>query len=201
MSAALKHSRHMTVDEFLAWNPPDRLRWQLVDGEPQAMAPANETHARILGEISWLIGSHLFARNSPCVILGAPGVRPRVRAKSNVRIPDLAVTCAPPSADTPLTETPILAIEILSPSNENETWANVWAYTTIPSIQEILVIRQDAIGVELLRRRADGSWPEDPEGLEQGPLHLASIDFTCAVEAVYRTTHLARGGVPRADVG
>ncbi len=193
MSAALKHPPRMTVAEFLAWNPPDGLRWQLVDGEPQAMAPASETHGRIMIETSRLIANHLVSRDSPCVVVGAPGVRPRVRAKSNVRIPDLAVTCAPARADAALTEAPILAIEILSPSNENETWANVWAYTTIPSIQEILVIRQDAIGVELLRRRPDGSWPEDPDSIEQGPLHLASIDFTCAVEAVYRTTHL-RGG-------
>jgi len=34
----------MTVAEFLAWNPPSARLWQLVDGEPQAMAPANRTH-------------------------------------------------------------------------------------------------------------------------------------------------------------
>jgi hypothetical protein len=28
---------------------------------------------------------------------------------------------------------PVLLIEILSPSNQAETWANVWAYATIPS--------------------------------------------------------------------
>jgi Uma2 family endonuclease len=192
MSAALKPPAHMSAEEFLVWNPPDGRMWQLVDGAPQAMAPASEVHARILGEIGGLIRNHLLARNSPCVVLGAPGVRPQVRSRSNVRIPDLAVTCSPPRAGVALTVAPIIAVEILSPSNEQETWANVWAYTTIPSVLEILVVRQDVIGVELLRRRADGSWPDDPDSIARGKLMLASIDFTCDVAAFYRTTHLAR---------
>ena len=36
---------------------------------------------------------------------------------------------------------PVLLIEILSPSYQAETWANVWAYATIPSVQEILVLK------------------------------------------------------------
>jgi hypothetical protein len=33
----------MDVAEFLAWDAPGNGRWQLVDGEPQSMAPANRT--------------------------------------------------------------------------------------------------------------------------------------------------------------
>jgi hypothetical protein len=38
----------MTLDEFLAWDPSDQTgcTWQLIDGEPVAMAPGSETHAR-----------------------------------------------------------------------------------------------------------------------------------------------------------
>lgn len=42
----------MTVAEFLAWNPPEGQAWQLVDGEPQAMAPASRTHGTIQGELA-----------------------------------------------------------------------------------------------------------------------------------------------------
>ncbi len=192
MSAALKPPTHMTVAEFLVWDPPDGRMWQLVDGEPRAMAPASETHSLIQAEVARLVGNHLVASFSPCAVMTAPGVRPRVRASSNVRIPDLAVTCAARRAAAALTQAPILAIEIISPSNEQETWASVWAYTTIPSMREILVIRQDVIGAELLRRRPDGAWPEDPDGIARGPLTLASIEFTADIAAFYRTTHLVR---------
>lgn len=35
---------------------------------------------------------------------------------------------------------PVLLMEILSPSDAQQTWANVWAYATIPSVTEILVV-------------------------------------------------------------
>ena len=30
---------------------------------------------------------------------------------------------------------PVLMVEILSPTNKTETWTNVWAYTTIPTVR------------------------------------------------------------------
>jgi hypothetical protein len=33
-------------------------------------------------------------------------------------------------------------------------------------VQEILVVQSTRIGVELLRRRPDRSWPEEPEGTD-----------------------------------
>jgi Uma2 family endonuclease len=86
---------------------------------------------------------------------------------------------------------PVLSIEILSPRNQAETWANVWAYTTIPSVQEILVLKTAAIGAELLRRNLDGSWPSQPLSIETGELTLESIGFGIPLAAAYRTTRLA----------
>ena len=44
---------HMTVDEFIAWVGDGR--WQLVDGEPRAMAPANATHGIIQARLALLV--------------------------------------------------------------------------------------------------------------------------------------------------
>ena len=83
--------------------------------------------------------------------------------------------------------------EILSPSSAAETWINVWAYTTITSVQEILVIQSSRIEAELLRRGPDGNWPTDPIPL--GPdstLTLDGLGFTVPLAALYRTTGLQR---------
>jgi Uma2 family endonuclease len=40
MSVANQLPAAMTVAEFLDWNPQDGDRWELIDGTPQAMAPA-----------------------------------------------------------------------------------------------------------------------------------------------------------------
>ncbi len=193
MSAVRKYTfARMTVDEFLYWDPRDRSRrrWQLIDGEPVAMAPTTDAHGSIQGEIAGLLRDHLLRRQSGCRVVIAPGVIPRVGASRNFRIPDLGVTCAPPSREANLPD-PILLIEILSPSNESETRANVWAYATIPTVQEILLVRSTRVEAELYRRRDDGSWPEGPAMLgRDDTLALATIDFTTPLLALYRTTEL-----------
>lgn len=184
----------MSVTEFLAWNPQDGQRWQLVDGVPQAMAPPSRTHGALQSEVARRIGNHLSDRGGACTVVTAPGIVPRVNAGLNVRIPDLAVTCTPYEVEEATLAEPVLVIELLSPSNAAETWSNVWTYTTLPSVQEILVLQTALIGAELLRRNADGVWPERPLAIREGnDLVLASIGFQAPLSALYRTTRLARG--------
>jgi Uma2 family endonuclease len=191
MIAAAKIPLRLSVAEFLAWDPADGRHWQLVDGEPQAMAPTNRTQCGLQGELGRLIGNHLVDQRSPCVILPTPGVIPHIRSNYNFRIPDLAVTCSGYEAEESALTDPVLIVEILSPSNQAETWANVWTYTTIPSVQEILVLHTVAIGAELLRRQPDGAWPKEPELIETGILALDAIGFRVPLAELYRTTRLA----------
>lgn len=193
MVAAPKLPIRMDLADFLAWSPQDGLIWQLIDGEPVAMAPPSRTHGAIQSEISGLLRDHLLAKGSPCFVVTTPGIVPRVQSEHNIRIPDLAVTCSPGEANDSLLRDPLLAIEILSPSNEAETWSNVWTYTTIPSLREILVVDSTRIRAELLRRDEDGNWPERPALIEAGEIALPSIGFTSPLHAFYRTTRLGGG--------
>ena len=194
MAALREHPpARMTLAEFFAWNPEETSvrSWQLIDGEPVAMAPATDAHGALQIELGALLRNHLLAQGAPCRVVSEAGIVPRVRSDRNYRIPDLGVTCAPPSSSLMVPE-PILLIEILSPTNEVETWANIWAYTTIPTVAEILIVSSTKIEAELLRRRSDGSWPETPERVgADAELTLASIDFTVALRDIYRTTVLA----------
>ena len=182
----------MTVAEFLSWDSGDASGrgWQLIDGEPVAMAPGSETHGAIQGELIGLLRDHLLEQRSPCRVIAEPGVVPRVRADRNYRVPDLGVTCAKPSLDLMVSE-PVLLVEVLSPSNEADTRANIWAYTTIPSVRELLVVNSTRIEAELLRRDSNGVWPEQPELIGPGgTLTLVSVDLTIPLTALYRTTAL-----------
>lgn len=190
--AALRKPVGMTVADFQVWQPeehPER-RWQLFDGEPVSMAPASENHGAIQAEAAFLLTAHLREHRPGCRVIGAPGVVPRVRSAINHRVPDLGVTCAPPSGGQFVAD-PVLLIEILSPSNEPLTRANVWAYTTIPSVAEILLLGSVRVEAELLRRGADGSWPEAALFLgAEDDLDLASIGFRAPLRSFYRTTDL-----------
>ncbi len=188
MVALAKTSARMTVAEFLEWDSGDRTgrRWQLVDGEPQAMAPASENHGVILIELGRLIGNHLIARGLPCRVIGEPGIVPRAAADINCRISDLAMTCSPPGGATIVRE-PVLLIEILSPSNQAKTRAKVVSYRTIPSVTEIVVVDSTMIAGEIFWRGADSGWPDAPERVADGDaLELRST----ALREIYRTTSL-----------
>ncbi len=192
MSSALKTPPLMTVAEFLAWDAPGPYHWQLVDGEPVAMAPPSRTHGAIQSELITAINVHLRAGGLPCSVITTPGIIPRVHANKNFRIPDLAVTCTGYDVEEYDVSNPVLIVEILSPSNKAETWRNIWAFTTIPGLREILILDSTSIRAEVLRRGADGAWPKEAAVVEEGALTLDSIGLTVPLDALYRTTRLAR---------
>ena len=178
----------MTVAEFLAWNPGDGRTWQFVDGVPLAMALPSPAHGTVRSRLDRRIGAHLDDLNGPCFILTTPGVVPRVRGGDNMRVPDLAVSCSPPEQGH--ISPPVLVVEVLSPGNRAETWGNVWAYTTIASVQEVLVMHSTAVRADLLRRRPDGMWPDNPDIVLEGDLVLDSIAFRTPLLELYRYTLL-----------
>ena len=192
MVALAKIPVSMSVEDFLSWHPGDGQSWQLVDGVPQAMAPASRTHGTLQGELGSLIRNHLRDRGSPCTLVVTPGVVPHVQSSHNMRVPDLAVTCSDYEAEEAGLTDPVLIVEFLSPSNQAETWANVWAYTTIPSVQEIIVLRTVSIGADLLRRGKDGGWPREPDHITEGELVLESIGMRTGLVDLYRGTRLRR---------
>jgi Uma2 family endonuclease len=183
----------MTAAEFLAW-PGDGSgrRYQLVDGAVRVISTGTTACGLIQATLAYLIANQLAACASPCHAIIRPCIAPRVRASLNARCPALGITAARDEPGQYIVPNPILLIEILSPGNASDTWDNVWSYTTIPSVREIVVVHSTRVFAELLRRGADGNWPAEPE--EAGPddtLRLDSIAFACPLPAVYAQTHLA----------
>ena len=87
MNALAKLPVRMTVDEFLAWEPGDGRKWELVDGVPRAMAPAKATHSLLQSELARLIGNHLLDQGSPCRVATEAAIVPRVQSSHNMRVP------------------------------------------------------------------------------------------------------------------
>ena len=187
----------LTVDEFLEWAATVDGRYELVDGAVRAMAPTSSTHGLIQTELTFLIRQHLRDTQSKCRLVSEPGIATRIRASKNYRIPELGVTCSPIVAGQNMITDPVLLIEVLSPSNENDTWTNnwgtnIWAYTAIPSVREILVLDSTRVEGWLLRRDAQNDWPKEPERLTgDAQIVLPSIKFTANLMDAYATTHFA----------
>jgi Uma2 family endonuclease len=192
MTAARKLPPLMTVDDFLCWEGDGTdTRYELVDGVLRAMAPSTNAHAFICANLVRLIGNHLYGQGHRCKVAMAPGIRPQMRADWNFRIPDLGVTCEADRKGERVVAEPILLIEVLSPSNAADTYENIRAYATLPTVVELLVVHSTRVEAELLRKGAGNIWPANPVIAKDGALSLASIDLTLPLADIYAGTHLA----------
>lgn len=189
----VKPETHMTVEEFLAWDGAGHIgKLELVEGRVRAMSPASGTHALVQANLAFILGSLFRTRNSSCRVGTEAPIVPRIHANDNVRAPDLAVTCAPITADKRFPD-PILIVEVLSPSNQRETWESIRALASVPSLMEILVVDSERRWAEIFRREADGGWPVAGQALIEnaGSIVLESISAQFSLAEIYRGTHLA----------
>jgi Uma2 family endonuclease len=192
-SAAVKLPTLMTVEEFLEWSGDGTgRRYDLVDGELRAQDAPSETHASMHATVAYLLTAHLRAKHPSCRVAIGGGVKPRLQAKWNYRIPDLAVTCGRSEKGGRDVPDPVIIIELLSPSNRTETWDNVRNYATLPSVSEIVVIDTESVSADVLVRDDKGLWPANPLRVDAGGIvPLASIGFEMPLNEAYRGTHLA----------
>ncbi len=183
----------MTVADFLEWQGDGSGRkFQLVDGEVRAMSPGSAAHAIIQVNLASAILHRLDETGSKCCVGTEPAIATRVRAHTNLRVPDIGVTCSSNEPGQQTFPDPVLLIEVLSPGNQADTWDNVWAYTTIPTVQEILVVHSTRVLAQLLRRQLDGAWPAEPQDI--GPddvLSLETVGLARPLRQFYARTHLA----------
>lgn len=192
MAAHATAQHRMTAEEFISWGGdghPGKL--ELINGVVRAMSPASGTHALLQAKIARILGNHLEKIGRPCRVGTEAPIRPRMRSNENVRAPDVAVTCVPILRDEKFFPDPILIIEVLSPSNQRETWESIWACATIPTIQEVMVVDSERIHVAVYTKDETGAWPEHPQITESGgTVHLAAIDAEIAVSEIYADTNL-----------
>lgn len=75
-----------------------------------------------------------------------------------------------------------------------DTWDNVRAYATVPSVREILVLAAARISAQLIRCLPDGNWPPDREPVEDGGLlRLDSIGMEVGPRNGFEGTYLMEG--------
>jgi Uma2 family endonuclease len=108
--------RRMTVNEFLAWQIGQDHRYELVDGEPVAMAGAKIRHDRVTGNAFSEVRRQMRLGGSLCdaftadIAIGTP--------IGNIRRPDMSVLCPPFDEEATTSDAPRLIIEVLFESTE-----------------------------------------------------------------------------------
>jgi len=185
--AALKR---ITVDEFLAWDGEGDSRYELIGGQIVATPPPSSFHGAIVVKLGGAISRQL---KPPCQVISEAGV---VLSWSNDTYyqADLAVTCSPLGRGDWATPSPIVIIEVLSPTTEaHDRGLKLVSYRQIPSVKEIVLIASDERRVELWQRGAV-SWTVTDLDADKN-LRLESIGFDIPVEALYDGLDFSQGAV------
>jgi len=149
---------HMTVKDYLAWleAQPDEARYELVGGEPMAMAPERAGHARLKARVWQALADAIAARGLPCEAF-PDGMAVQVEADT-VYEPDAVVRCgAPLPDDAVLVPDPVIVVEVLSRSTQGrDTGAKLDDYFRAPSVMHYLLVKTERPTV-IHHRRGDGN--------------------------------------------
>jgi Uma2 family endonuclease len=182
--AARQEDCPRTVEEFEAWHARQPERWEFIRGEPRLMAPATVSHTIVKTNVGAELRSALAERGCTVMIDGAQILTDEISA-----IPDVVVTCSPIDHSTPVIAEPVIIVEVMSPSSEeNDTGLRWLAYRNIPSLKHYLVLSQDQRLVHVHSRAGD-IWRE--RFLSAGALELDDPPVRLELDALYAATDLA----------
>ena len=177
MSSVLKNN-FTTVEQYLQDELSRATKHELIEGDIYAMAGASVNHERISLNISRKFGNHL--EGSPCEPFGSDM---KVKVANNFFYPDVMVDCHFDESQPYYTQTPTIIVEVLSKSTRriDQTIKRI-AYLNIASLQEYVLIEQDFVDIEVMRR-SEG-WQSKHYFLGD-ELTFAAIDLTLSVAEIY----------------
>ncbi len=172
--------------EYLAFERESETRHEFWQGEVYAMAGASPNHVRVTGNT--FASLHAQLRQRPCEAFGSD-LRIHIPVLGYFTHPDITVVCGIPrftEHNPPSLLNPTLIVEVLSPSTENDDRGRKFQhYRALESLQEYLLVEQDAPRIERFQRQPDGAWLlTDAVGLD-AVLHLASVPCTLGLADVY----------------
>ena len=176
---ALTKKKKYTPDQYLVLEEKAEFRSEFVDGEIVAMAGGSLNHLQITANFVEFLSAKI--RGKGCRVLPTE-MKVWVASMQKFYYPDVTVVCDKPNFykkrdDT--IENPKLIIEVLSKSTEaRDRGEKFFAYQTLDSVEEYVLVSQDKFLFERFTKQSDGSWKY---------LATIGIDSEVAFESVGET--------------
>ncbi len=173
----------VSVEDYLEGEKISPVKHEYVEGEVYAMAGASDDHSRIVINLITALSIHL--RDSSCEPF-SNDIKVRVTSKVYY-YPDVLVSCEENPEDAHFRNSPILIIEVTSPSTKHiDRREKLLFYQQMPSVQEYAVIDQHKIKIELHRRQPNGGWITYYFDREDKEIELQSVNLILPIEEIYR---------------
>ena len=145
------------------------------------MGEASRSHSLIVNALAFSLTPA--ARKKHCQLFTSDmKLRLNIADKTVFYFPDLLLSCAPDDRQPYFSSRPCLIVEVLSDSTERiDRREKLLAYQTLPSLQEYLLVAQNARRVEVYRRTND--WKA--EYFDAGEIRLDCLESSVSVDAIY----------------
>jgi Uma2 family endonuclease len=170
----------MTVEEFLAWEERQELRYEFDGFQPVAMTGGTIAHEVIGRNLRFELLSRL--RGSRCQPLGP---NTKISVPGRIRYPDAFVVCSPRDRKATVADAPVVVFEVLSDSTASiDQFDKLREYTAIPSIRRYVILQQDLIGATVYVRDGDRMVVETIA--RGGTLALPEIAVEIPIDELYR---------------
>lgn len=174
---AIVKPKYLSVAEFLEWENRQETRHELIDGEIVAMTGGTVAHAGLIVSMSARLFNHL--QGTPCRVFTSDL---KVRAAENIFYPDVVVSCDQQENNDVLCNNPKLIIEILSNSTSTkDRHKKRLAYQQIESLEEYMLIAQEAKCIEIFRRAENWQVSIHTHGM----VELHSVEFALSIDDLY----------------
>lgn len=138
----------MTLDEFLAWERRQELRYEFDGFQPLAMTGGTVEHSVIGTNLALSLRDRL--GGGPCRAFRGDI---KMVVAGHVRYPDVVVTCSPVPRGTDIVPEPVVVFEVLSASTArtDRTVKNL-EYRATPSIRHYVMLEQSAATATMFTR-------------------------------------------------
>lgn len=173
--------RTLTVDAYLAGEDGGDIRHEYIAGQVYAMTGASRHHGLITLNIAVALRPRV--RGTGCQLF-ANDMKLRLRFGGDdiFYYPDLLLSCDPGDREIYYCSRPCMIVEVLSESTERiDRREKLFAYQTLASLQEYLLVSQDRREVQIHRRARD--WA--PEIVTEGSVRLDCLGCDLALVTVY----------------
>lgn len=183
MNVALRKS--MSLEEFLAWEERQELRYEFDGFQPIAMTGGTFAHSSLQVDLLTALANHL--RGKPC---RPQGSHMKLMLGGRIRYPDAFVVCSPVSPAAKVITDPVVVFEILSDSSVGEDLVTKNAeYRAARSIQRYVVLPQTQIGATVFSRQGDLWVTELADGAD-AVLRLPEIEVEFPLSEIYQDVGL-----------
>ena len=175
---SLAEQQPLSKEAYLSGERESDVKHELIDGHAYLMAGASINLQRICTNISGEFRVHL--KGSHCEALGADIL---VNVEQDFFYPDVMVVCDFDESQPYFTQSPVIIVEVLSKTtSRNDRTIKRLAYQKLPTLKEYVLIEQDFVSVEVMRKSQ--FWQASHYVLGD-QVYFESIDLTLSVADIY----------------